>query len=380
MANEVKNLSSEDNSNFFVRFLKYFIPWKGDNAAEIVRKIIFVFSIVLFAFSINELTDFLKTDQAELNYAQGIVKYEPNWDDGLELDGVDTGINGEGKKSDASETEDPSSSGQGIPKATEKKSKERKVQSWANDLLARNSDVVGWIKIPGFVNDSGDEYINFPVLQRKYDGDIDAGNDYYLRRDIDGNLYESGSIFVDCYIPIDEKGQPDNVVIYGHHMRRLGTSFTHLAEYKESVNMVKKHPMIEFNTIYDNNEKYVIIGCFVAAADDTQDDIEIFDYWRYRNFDKGDYSFDKWISNVRKQSWYSCDVECTEDDDYITLSTCSNEVADMRWVIIAKKMTAKDNLDLIVESYKERPDKDIYFPRVWRNVWGNSKKYLGWSY
>ena len=52
----------------------------------------------------------------------------------------------------------------------------------------------------------------------------------------------------------------------------------------------------------------------------------------------------------------------------------------MRWVVVAKKMTADDNLDLIVDSYKEKADKDIYFPKCWRDVWGNNKKYLGWSY
>lgn len=368
MANEVKNLSEEDNTNFFVRFIKYFVPWKGDGASEIIRKIVFVFSIVLFVMSVNELTDFLKTDQAELNYAQGIVKYAPKWDDDLDLDSV------------GDEVKAPESSGPDAPASQDDTVKERKVQAWAEELLQRNSDVVGWITIPGFCNDNGEEYINFPVLQRAYEGSIDEANNYYLTRNIDKNYYESGSIFADCLIPIDENGQADNIVIYGHHMRRLGTSFTHLAEYKEGVNMVKKYPMIQFSTIYENNQKYVIIGCFVAAADDSQDDIPIFDYWRYRNFDDDRYKFDKWIDNVRKQSWYSCDVECTADDDYITLSTCSNEVADMRWVIVAKKLTAKDNLDLIVESYAERPDSEIYFPKVWRNVWGNNKKYLGWSY
>lgn len=369
MANEVKNLSEQDSSNFFIRFLKYFVPWKGDGSSEIIRKIVFVFSIVLFVASVNELTDFLKTDQAELNYAQSIVKYEPDWDDDLNLDSVDAQI-------------DNSSTGEDIsmPSGGETKTKERKVQAWAEELVKRNSDSKGWIKIPGFCNDNGDEYINFPVLQRPFEGSIDEANNYYLVRDIDKNYYESGSIFADCLIPIDENGQADNIVIYGHHMRRLGTSFTHLAEYKEGVNMVKKYPMIQFNTIYENNQKYVIIGCFVAASSDSQDDIPIFDYWRYRNFDDDKYSFDKWIDNVRKQSWYSCDVECTAEDDYITLSTCSNEVADMRWVIVAKKMTAADNLDLIVQSYEERPDSEIYFPKVWRNVWGNNKKYLGWSY
>ncbi len=367
MGNEVRNLSPENGENFFIRFFKYFIPWKGDSVAEIIRKIVFAFSIVLFVASLNELTDFLKTDQVELNYVQNIVKYEPNWDDEeadtVNLDDVDV-------DTDAENTSAPEGKGSG----------KRKVQSWAKELLDRNSEVVGWIKIPGFVNDDGDEYINFPVLQRTYSGDIDADNDYYLRRNIDGVYYESGSIFADALVGINKEGQPDNIIIYGHHMRRLGTSFTHLAEYKEGVNFLKKHPMIEFNTIFDKNEKYVIISCFVAASDESQDDIEVFDYWRYRNFDDGKYSFEKWYDNIRKESWYSCDVECTEDDDYITLSTCSNEVANMRWVIVAKKMTAKDNLDLIIDSYQERPDSEIYFPKIWRDVWGNNKKYLGWSY
>ncbi len=365
MGNEVRNLSPESQENFFLRFFKYFIPWKGDGISEIIRKIIFMLSIVLFAASLNELTDFLKTDQVELNYVQNIVKYEPDWeDDTVNLDGVDA---------DTGEREETGPS-------TDNAKGERKVQKWAKELLERNEEVVGWIKIPGFVNDDGDEYINFPVMQRKFTGDIDACNDYYLRRDIDGNYYESGSIFADCLVPIDKEGQPDDIIIYGHHMRRLGTSFTHLAEYKEGVNFLKKHPMIEFNTIYDKNEKYVIVSCFVAASNESQDDVAVFDYWRYRNFDDGDYSFEKWLDNIRKESWYSCDVECTADDDYITLSTCSNEVADMRWVIVAKKMTAKDNLDLIVDSYQERPDSEIYFPKIWRDVWGNNKKYLGWSY
>lgn len=359
MANEIKNISEKDDSNFFVRFVKYCVPWKGDKSSEVVRKIVFIFSIFIFVFSLNELTDFLQSDQEELNYAQEIVRYEPNFDE-VNLDEV---------SGDAEEAEEN----------PESVVEERTVQSWAEELLDRNDEVVGWIKIPGFVNSEGEEYINFPVLQHVTDN-IEEGNNYYLKRNIDEEFYDSGSIFADCVIPIDENGQADNITIYGHHMRRLGTSFTHLAEYKEGVDFLKEHPVIEFNTIYDNGDKYIIIGCFVAAADDSQDDIPIFDYWRYRNFDDDQYSFESWIDNVRMQSWYSADVECTEEDQYITLSTCSNEVSDMRWVIVAKKITADDNLDLIVDSYEERDDKDIYFPKCWRDVWGNNKKYLGWSY
>ena len=30
MANETMNLSEKDDTNFFVRVVRYFIPWKGD--------------------------------------------------------------------------------------------------------------------------------------------------------------------------------------------------------------------------------------------------------------------------------------------------------------------------------------------------------------
>ena len=33
-------------------------------------------------------------------------------------------------------------------------------------------------------------------------------------------------------------------------------------EYKKGVDFLKKYPVIEFNTIYDSNCKYVIVGAF----------------------------------------------------------------------------------------------------------------------
>lgn len=163
-------------------------------------------------------------------------------------------------------------------------------------------------------------------------------------------------------------------------MRYVGTSFTHLTEYKKGVDFLKKYPVIEFNTIYDSNCKYVIVGAFVTGILENQDDGKLFKYWTTRYFDDADYKFDDWISEVRKRSWYSNDIECTADDKYISLSTCTNEISNLRWVIVAKKMTADDNLDLIIDSYKDKANKDIYFPKCWRNVYGNNKKYFGWDY
>ena len=359
MINEMAGVNKEtDNSNFFVRFFKYFVPWKGDRAQEIIRKVIFMGSIVLFFSSLNELTDFLETDRETLEYSEQVQSLEPVFNQ----DFNDT-INIGNKKAVTSDNAAP-------------EKQIRVIQDWGKKLIekCKNDDVVGWIKIPGFLNSNGKEYINFPVVQ----GD---DNDYYLHHNLDKEVYESGSILVDYDVKIDENGQPDDIIIYGHHMRKLGTSFTHLAEYKGGVDLLKKCPIVEFNTIYDEApQEYIIIGCFIGAINTEQDNGQVFDYWRYRNFDSGKYQFNTWINKVKQSSWYSCDVKCDQNDGYITLSTCSNEVSSTRWVIVAKKLDEEDDKEAIIASYAEKQDKDIYFPQVWRDQWGNAKKYLGWSY
>lgn len=359
MANETMNLTPQDKSNFFVRVLKYFVPWKGDGVSEVIRKFVFVFAIIIFCVSLGQLKAFLQTSEADKSYVQKIQdELEPVFDSSTPDDS---------NRVASPEDESP-----------EAQSKDRVVQPWAKKLVKRNSDAVGWIRIPDWTDANGNLYINYPVLQYVSD-DPSIGNEYYLKKNIDKQYYESGSIYADCMVPIDENGQADNITVYGHHMRSLGTAFTHLAEYKQGVDFLKKHPVIEFNTIYENNQKYVIVGCYIANKDESQDNGKIFDYWRYRNFDE-DHTFESFITNVRKYSWYSSEVECDEDDDYLTLQICSNEVEGLRWIITAKKMDADDNLDLIVKSYKEKADKDVYFPKCWRDVWGNTKQYFGWAY
>ena len=356
MSNETMNLTERDTSSFFVRFIKYFIPWKGDGISEVIRKLVFVSSIVLFSMSLSRLQDFLGADvEEQKSYMQEVVvKYEPKFDDNITYE-----VN---KGSDDVDAASP-----------EAIDRERTVQEWAKDLIKRNSDAVGWIKIPGFNNSEGKEYINFPVLQG-------PNNEYYLYKDLDKNYYESGSIYADAWSKIDEEGQSDNITIFGHHMRYVGTSFTHLAEYKKGVEFLKKYPVIEFNSVYENNCKYAIISCFVVNVDESQDDGNLFVYIGYRNFNDSDYTFETWYDEIMKRSWYTSNVKCTEDDHYITLSTCSNETANLRWVIVAKKLTADDNIDLITESYKDKADKDVYFLKCWRDLYGNNKKDFGWAY
>ncbi|WP_294472128.1 class B sortase [uncultured Ruminococcus sp.] len=356
MANDTSNINERETSGF-LKAVRYFLPAKGDNGSEKVRKAVLFASAVIFAVSVVQLKKYVDKGGAKGSLIHGVVEqYEPLADENVEYE-VNKG---------SADVE---------LGTAEKTLRKREVQDWAKEYLDANSDVVGYIKIPG-LNDSYDqEMIDFPVLQA-------ADNDYYLYKDLYKNYYESGSIFADGWGRINEEGQADNLTIFGHHMGWVGTSFTHLSEYEQGVDFVKKHPVIEFNSIYESGCKYAIVSCFMINTEAKDDNGNLWEYIGYRDFDDGEYKFEDWYSEITKRSWYSNDaIKCTKDDKYITLSTCSKLVEEgVRWVIVAKKLTADDDLELITSSYKQRADGDIYFPQIWKDIYGNKTVYNGWQY
>jgi sortase B len=81
-------------------------------------------------------------------------------------------------------------------------------------LAAVNSDVCGWIYIPGTV-------INYPVYQGK-------DNDYYLNTTAEGVYGVGGQIFID-YETTNPGMVDEQTVIYGHHLNN-GTMFKQVAD------------------------------------------------------------------------------------------------------------------------------------------------------
>ncbi len=356
MSKRSKDLSGSESSNSFVRFIRYFIPWKGDKSSETVRKVVFIASVAMFAAAVGQLNDYVKTNKGDQPDVQQVVEqYEPSADANVDYE--------ENTGSDAVDI--------ASPEVTQRK---REVQKWAKELVERNDDVVGYIKIPGFTDYYDDEFIDFPVMQG-------VDNDDYLYKDIDRAYYESGSIFADTWSRISENDVSDNITIFGHHMGWVGTSFTHLSEYEQGVDFLKEHNIIEFNTIYESNCKYAIVSCFMINTEPSDDDGNLWEYIGYRDFTDDEYTFDDWYHEITRRSWYANDaIKCTENDKYITLSTCSKLLDDTRWVIVAKKLTPDDDADLIKESYTAKNDKDIYFPKSWREKYGNETVYNGWEY
>ena len=176
-----------------------------------------------------------------------------------------------------------------------------------SQLLAQNGDVVGWIYGP-------DTVINYPVAQAK-------DNDTYLYHFIDGTETGGGTPFVDCMCPGDFSGQ--NTVIYGHHMND-GSMFASLSKYRES-GYYEEHPVLYLNTPSQNYRIEVFAGYVTDADSDT---------YLLGFSDDGDYL--RFLADMKAQSDFASPVEVGAADRIVTLSTCSYEYWDARYVVQGK--------------------------------------------
>ncbi len=171
-------------------------------------------------------------------------------------------------------------------------------------LRSKNSDVVGWIYLPNTP-------INYPVLQ----GDT---NNQYLRRLLDGSYNQDGSIFVD-YRNAELKTDM-NYIIYGHNMKS-GTMFTSLENYKTQ-EFYEQNPVIYYFT---PECKYILnlYAGFVASTDSETFEI---------NSDEDD--FLNYMNDAKNNSTFSSNVEYTQGETVVTLSTCYSKDDRYRYVVL----------------------------------------------
>lgn len=169
-------------------------------------------------------------------------------------------------------------------------------------LLAQYPNAVGWLYCEGTP-------INYPVMQSD-------DNDYYLRRLPDGTYNTAGSLFADYRC--GELGESNNYIIYGHNMKN-GTMFSSLTKYK-SQSYYDEHPVLYLYTPEGNYQIELIAG-FVSKPTG-----------KIYNTNQTYEQILKYSSN----STFRSNVDPCEGDCYITLSTCSYEYENARYVVIGK--------------------------------------------
>lgn len=181
-------------------------------------------------------------------------------------------------------------------------------------LYQRNNDTVGWVRIEG-------TKIDYPVMQTK------NTNAYYLHRDFDRNSSSSGIPFMDYQC--DSKVLCDNTIIYGHNMKS-GTMFHDLLSYADRA-FYDEHKLIEFDTLYDTG-RYEIFA--VARMSERQ--YNEFKYYEFINAeDKAEY--DAFTAGCIKRSLYDTAIVPNHPEKLLTLSTCSYNTNNERFVVFARK-------------------------------------------
>jgi len=130
-------------------------------------------------------------------------------------------------------------------------------------LLEINEDVKGWIKIDN-VNGENDTKIDYVVVQS---GPEDP--EFYLTRDWATKSYlKAGSIFLDYTSSVETNTK--NLVIHGHNMTSSDDMFHYLTKYKD-INFLKEHPIISFDTIYEEG-LWKIFSVFITPGDNSKGD------------------------------------------------------------------------------------------------------------
>ena len=171
------------------------------------------------------------------------------------------------------------------------------------DLQAKYPDVVGWLTVPG-------TSIDYPFVWRD-------DNDYYLRRDLNGDDATAGTLFLDMRCEPDFSSQ--NTIIYGHHMKN-GSMFGTLKAFADKEFFeANKH-----GTIYLPRETLTL---------------EFFAYLVVSHRDAEIYSIEPgedYLDYVKQNARHFRDVALTGEDNLVTLSSCSYEFNNARMVLLAR--------------------------------------------
>lgn len=217
-----------------------------------------------------------------------------------------------------------------------------------------NSDLAGWISIPGLE-------IDLPIAKAE-------NNEYYLHRNIYKRYSDYGVTYFD-YRMTDLKNLHRNNVVYGHNMRHDDLIFGNLENYRK-IDYFRQNPVIECNTIYGDHT-WFIVAVFMSNSRPAQDNGYVFPY----NFvDVNDDKFISYLAEIRKRSFYDTGVDVDVSDKLLTLSTCCYDFNDARLVVVAREKRANESSNVDVSKSKVNPNPK--YPQAWYDANGKTNPFV----
>ena len=180
---------------------------------------------------------------------------------------------------------------------------EENLTKQVQNLCDNFDNSIGWINVP-------ETKINYPVM---YSGD----NDFYLHRSVDGSYLRVGSIFLDYRCNSDFASRIN--ILYGHNMSD-GSMFADVMKFIDSS--------------YFDSHNYGWLSTPNAVYK-----IDFFSLSQPKNYDDFyDVNSDVnlWLYDLRANSFIWRNIGISEEDRFISLSTCTDSEGSSRTVLTGK--------------------------------------------
>lgn len=311
-------------------FFKAFIPWKGDPAKEVVRKLVMNLSAILVLVCFGYFIDNYIQHQEKLQQ-QAELK-----DNHIEAETIDD-LEAQWAAIKEKYPDIDFPEGMNI--------------KWA-ELYAKNQDLIGWLKVDNTNIDSA-------VMHKPSDRDNGGAQDFYLKR----NFYKKSDKYGTPYLEKNNTGNTldRNNTIYGHNMMD-GLSFAQLEKYY-TIEGFKQSPIIQYSTLY-NDYYFKVYAVFITNGYPSGDNGYLFNY-NMAQF-PSDANFEKFIEALDERKLYDTGVDINKNDKLLTLSTCSYEINQTqmgRLAVVGRLVREGENIT--VDTSKAVENENIRYPQIW---------------
>ena len=187
-----------------------------------------------------------------------------------------------------------------------------------SNLLKINDDIIGWIYME-------DTVVNYPLLQGE-------NNLYYLDKTLYKKYLASGSIYLDC------DNEPDfsdaHSIIFGHNMKNH-TMFGDLSDLRDE-DYLKEHPYVDLILTDGTWMRYEICSMYRAHVEDGT-------FRAPLNKAKNFKPFMELITEKNMHADSELDLPVVQEDDKVlTLSTCTEDSADLERFVVHAVLVSVD--------------------------------------
>lgn len=323
----------------FKAFFKSFLPWKGDPAKEVIRKIVMdISAILVFACFGYFLQNYIqhKNEVEKNNNLESLIT-EPETSD---LDARWAAIKAQYPGVNFPE-------GMNIIYA---------------DLYAQNQDLIGWLTVPG-------TSIHTSILYHPGDNDPNSEEDFYLHHSFYKSYSKYGNPYLDSFCTGTVLDQ--NNTIYGHNMRD-GLQFAELEKYY-TIDGFKESPIIKYDTLFESYT-FKVYAAFISNGYTNGDNGYLFQYPN-PNF-RSEENFRTFIEAIDERKLYDTGVDINTSDKLIILSTCSYEIkqTNMGRLAVVGRLV-RDGESENVDTSKATINENIRYPQIWYDENNRSNPY-----